>query len=168
MLKYERRSWRDVSFHEDEVELAKIMMDKLRTTVEYFYYFLEYRGVESFTMILLSADDMKLDKIIKQGKRNTDILVEIDKKNNLYMLLCQSTNSEGGKQFAEILMSNIGMHNGGNVYCVVSELKTIKYTIQEVLFRMVEKYITIKQDERANHVFFTMFDDIIADSEHED
>ncbi len=168
MLKYERRSRRDMSFHEDEVKLAKTMMDKLRTMVEYFYYFMEYRGVESFTMILLSADNIKLDKLLKKGKRSTDILVEIDKEKNLYMLFCQATNSEGGKQYAEIIMSNITMHSGDNIYCVVSELKTIKYTIQEVLFKMVEKYITIKQDKRVNHVFFTMFDDIIGDVEYED
>jgi len=155
MLTFERRNKNDLSFHEDEIKLAKIIMDQARTTLEFLYFLMDHRGKLSFTMILLSADDLALESLLQEEKRQTDILLEVDKENNLYMLLCQSTDLEGGEQFAEILMSSIRMHGGNSSYCVETELKTTSYTIQEVIFTMVEKYIEIKRENEFNKVFFT-------------
>ena len=60
-----------------------------------------------------------------------------------------------GEKFGEILMSNMRMHGGISGYCVETEVLTTSYTIQEVIFRMVEKYIQIKQEKEMNKVFFT-------------
>jgi len=38
----ERRTNLEISFHEDEVKLAEVMMDKLRTTVEFLYYLMDF------------------------------------------------------------------------------------------------------------------------------
>ncbi len=155
MMNYERRTNLEVSFHEDEVKLAKTMMDKLRTTVEFLYYLMDYRGKVSFTMITLSADNLKLATLLQKWKRQTDVLVEIDPLNNVYVIICQSTDREGGQKFAEILMSNISLHGGNTTFFVETELTSTKHNIQEVIFKMVEKYITIKQEKKSNKVYFT-------------
>jgi len=155
MLTFERRNKNELSFHEDEIKLAEIIMDQARTTLEFLYFLMDHRGKLSFTMILLSADDLELESLLQEEKRQTDILLEVDRENNLYMLLCQSTDLEGGEQFAEILMSSIRMRGGNSSYCVETELKTTSYTIQEVIFTMVEKYIEIKRENEFNKVFFT-------------
>ncbi len=161
MVTMERRHMNELSFPEDEIKLAKSMMDQLRTTVEFLYFLMEHRGKLSFTMILLSADDLQLENLLQKWKRKTDILVEIDKKNNVYVLLCQSTDKKGGEQFGEILISNIRMHGGTEVYCVETELLTTSYTIQEVIFTMVEKYIQIKEEHEFDKVFFIKPIDIV-------
>ena len=127
----EKRNNNDISFPEDEVKLAKTMMDELGTTMEFFHYLMKNKGKSSLTMIL------------PKWKRQTDILFELDKTNNVYVIICQSTDTEGGTQFAEILMSNIRLHSDSDIYCVVSESKTTTCSTQEVIFKMVEKYITI-------------------------
>lgn len=160
MVTLERRHTNDLSFHEDEIKLAKIMMDQVRTTLEFLYYLMDHRKKLFVTMILLSADNVKLKSLLQESKRQTDILLEIDKENNLYMLLCQSTDREGGEQFGEILMSNIRMHNGNTTYCVETEVNTTSYTIQEVIFTMVEKYIDIKRYKEFDKVFFTKLEEI--------
>jgi len=156
----EKRNNNDLSFPEEEVKLAKTMMDELGTTMEFFHYLMNHREKSSLTIILLSADDLNLDNLLPKWKRQTDILFELDKVNNVYVIICQSTDRDGGKQFAEILMSNIHMHGDCDTYCVVSESKTTTYPIQEVIFKMVEKYIGIKEDKKANRVFFTRFENI--------
>lgn len=158
MLENERRLKNDISFHEDEVKLAKNMMDQLRTTVEFLYYLMDFRGKLSFTMIMISADDLRLEALLQKWKRKTDILVKIDPTNNVYVIICQATNKEGGEKFAKILISNINMHGGRTTYCVESELTNTKHSIQKVIFNMVEKYIYIKQKRESNEVFFTEFD----------
>ena len=158
MFTNEKRDTRDISFPENEVKLAKIMVDELKTTMEFFHYLMNHRGESSLTMILLSSDDAKLDHLLPKWKRQSDVLFELDKANNVYVIICQATDSDGGKQFAEILMSNIRMHGNHDTYCVVSEPKTMRSPIQEVIFEMVEKYILIKEEKKANQVFFTGVD----------
>ena len=160
MVAVERRNINDLSFHEDEIKLAKLLMERVRTTLEFIYYLMDHRSKLFVTMILLSADNVKLGNLLQKHKRQTDILLEVDKENNLYMLLCQSTDHEGGEQFGEILMSNIRLHGGDTSYCVETELKTTKYTIQEVIFKMVEKYIDIKRYKEFDKVFFTKLEEI--------
>ena len=160
MVTVERRHTNDLSFHEDEIKLAKIMMDQVRSTLEFLYYLMDHRKNLFVTIILLSADNVKLESLLQKSKRQTDILLEIDKANNLYMLLCQSTDHDGGEQFGEILMSNVRMHGGSTSYCVETEVKTTSYTIQEVVFTMVEKYIDIKRYKEFDKVFFTKVGEI--------
>ena len=160
MVVVERRHINDLSFHEDEIKLAKLLMDRVRTTLEFIYYLMDHRNKLFVTMILISADHVKLGSLLQKSKRQTDILLEIDEENNLYMLLCQSTDHEGGEQFGEILMSNVRLHGGNTSYCVETELKTTKYTIQEVIFKMVEKYIDIKRYKESDKVFFTKLEEI--------
>ena len=157
MLTNEKRHISDSAFPEEEVKLAKTMMEELGTTMEFFHYIMEHKGKSTFTMILLSADDINLDHLLPKWKRQTDILFELDKENNVYVIICQSTDLEGGKQFAEILMTNIHMHSDSATYCVVSGPETMAYPIQEVIFKMVEKYITVKEEKIANKVFFSTF-----------
>jgi len=152
MIELNRRKNENMSFHENEVKLAKTAMDKLRTTIEFLYYLMEYRGKTSFTMIMISAEDLLLRVPLKKWKRQTDILIEIDRELNVYVLISQSTDSEGGKRFAEILLSNIEMNGGEGAYCVETDLTSTEHTIQEVIFKMVEAYITIKQEEKSNKV----------------
>ncbi len=157
MLSYDgekRRTNSDLAFPEDEVKLAKTMMAELKTTMEFFHYLMNHRGESSLSMILLSSDDVKLDHLLPKWKRQSDVLFELDKANNVYVIICQSTDSHGGKQFAEILMSNIRLYGDSDTYCVVSEPGTMRSSIQEVIFEMVEKYILIKEDKKANQVFF--------------
>ncbi|MEA3434098.1 MAG: hypothetical protein U9R13_05905 [Campylobacterota bacterium] len=165
MLSYEgekRRNKSDLAFPEDEVKLAKTMMAELKTTMEFFHYIMNHRGESSLAMILLSSDDVKLDQLLPQWKRQSDVLFELDKANNVYVIICQSTDSQGGKEFAEILMANIRLHGESDTYCIVSEPRTMRSSIQEVIFDMVEKYMIIKEEQKANQVFFTGVENTIS------
>ncbi len=161
MVSNERRIVSDISFHEDEVKLAKKMIDTLRTTMEFLYYLMEHRHKTTLTMILISTKGLKLESVLQKWKRETDILFEIDKANNVYVLVCQSTDHKGAEKFAEILLSNTHMNGGTETYCVASELKSTAYTIQEVIFKTVENYITLKQNKNSENVFFTDFEERI-------
>lgn len=155
MLYDEKRNVHTMSFPEEEVKLVKTMLEEMGTTLEFFYYLMNNKRESSTTMILLSADDVNLEHLLPKWKRNTDVLFELDKKRNVYVILCQSTNIVGVEQFAEILIANIRLHTAGDIYCVVSESKTTSSNAQEVIFKMVERYIKIKDAGKANKVFFT-------------
>ncbi len=155
MFTNERRHVSDISYHEDEVKLAKKMIDTLRTTMEFLYYLMEHRSQTTLTMILISTKILRLEPMLQKWKRDTDILFEIDKLNNVYVLICQSTDHKGAQEFGDILLGNIHLNGGEETYCVASELISTKNTIQEVIFKTVEKYIIIKHEEKSKKVFFT-------------
>ena len=155
MVHDEKRNIHTMSFPEDEVKLVKTMLDEMGTTLEFFYYLMNNKKESSTMMILLSADDVHLEHLLPKWKRNTDVLFELDRKHNVYVILCQSTDNEGVKLFAEILIANIRLHSTNDIYCVVSESKTASSSAQEVIFKMVEKYIKIKDAGKPNRVFFT-------------
>lgn len=155
MISNERRHVSDISYHEDEVKLAKKMIDTLRTTMEFLYYLMEHRSQTTLTMILISAKGLRLESMLQKWKRDTDILFEIDKRNNVYVLICQSTDHQGAQEFGDILLGNIHMNGGTDTYCVASELQSTKNTIQKVIFKTVEKYIIIKHEEKSKKVLFT-------------
>ncbi len=152
MIQFNRRKSETISFHENEVKLAKTAMDKLRTTIEFFYYLMEYRDKDSFTMIMISAENLLLKVPLKKWKRQSDVLIEIDPVLNVYVIISQSTDAEGGKRFAEILLSNIEMNGGEGAYCIETDIDSTEHTIQKVIFKMVERYITVKQEGRVNQV----------------
>jgi hypothetical protein len=151
----ERRTHTDIAFPEDEVKLAKKMLDTLRTTMEFLYYLMEHRNKASFSMLLLSTEGLKLELMLQKWKRQTDILFEIDKVNNVYVIISQVNDHEGVKKFAEILVSNINMNGGHETYCVISEPQTTEVSVQEIIFKIVEKYIIIKEEKKVNQVYFT-------------
>jgi|GEM_PF-562475 len=155
MVYDEKRNIHTMSYPEEEVKLVKTMLDEMGTTLEFFYYLMNNKRESSTMMILLSADDVNLEHLLPKWKRNTDVLFELDRKRNVYVILCQSTDNEGVKQFAEILIANIRLHSAGDIYCVVSESKTTSSSSQEVIFKLVERYIKIKDAGHANKVFFT-------------
>ncbi|MCF6244668.1 MAG: hypothetical protein L3J43_06490 [Sulfurovum sp.] len=167
MVEINRRKSDSIAFHEDEVKLAKNAMDKLRTTIEFFYYLMDYREKDSFTMIMISAEDLLLRVPLKKWKRQSDVLIEIDRELNVYVLISQSTDSDGGKRFAEILLSNIDMNGGEGTYCVETDITSTEHSIQEVIFKIVEKYISIKQEKKSDkvHIAYINEDDIPEEEE---
>jgi len=167
VVDFDRRKIENISFHENEVKLAKTAMDKLRTTIEFFYYLMEYRDKKSFTMIMISAEDLLLKVPLKKWKRQSDVLIEIDPVLNVYVIISQSTDSEGGKRFAEILLSNIDMNGGEGTYCVETDVTSTEHAIQEVIFKMVEKYMRIKQEEKSNQVHIAYMNDADMPKEEE-
>jgi len=155
MTEDEKRFNDDVLFQEDEILLARNMIDSLRTTMEFLYYLMDYKDKPSFTIIMISTDKLKLETVLSKWKRSTDILLNIDPKKNIYAIVCQATTSGGGRQFAKILLSNIHLHGGINTYCTAMEIKTTRYTIQDVVFKLVDKYLSVKDKKQSNEIFFT-------------
>ena len=154
-MEEERRDLLDLSFHETEVKLAKKMIDTLRTSMEFLYYLMDHRDTPAFTMILLSTENLKLNTLLPLWKRQSDLLFELDEEKNIYVLICQSTDTKGAKKFVDILLSNISVYKSSKTYCVGTELYSTENSIQDVVFKLVEQYMITKRDNDANKIVFT-------------
>ena len=136
----------DVAFNETEIKLAVNMIDKLTTPIEVLYFLLEHRRLNSFVLILVSAEDIDTYTILEEEKRETDLLFSLGEEYNLYALLCQETKVDGGYMFAKRVVNRLDEEKGSSIFCTVLEVRTTTYDIKHIIFRALETYMKAKQE----------------------
>ena len=141
-------------FNEDEINLALIMLEKLEKTIDLLYYLMERENERPFVMVMVSAESFDMETLLKTQKRDTDLLYEIDKSRNIYVVVCQETKVDGGYRFAQRLMKTMSLDDAENMYCIELEVRSAKYEIKEVIFKLVETYVQAKQEQRESEIVF--------------
>ncbi|MCD6654789.1 MAG: hypothetical protein LT067_08535 [Sulfurovum sp.] len=141
-------------FNEKQIKIASKMIDKLETTLDILYYFLEHKKDQTFVIVLISAKDIDLCDLLKKEKRDTDMLFKIHKEDDLYAVICQKTKVEGGYRFAERLLRKILLSNGHSVYSVALEIRTTKYSIKEAILRLIDTYFQAKAENKEGEIVF--------------
>lgn len=116
------------------------LLDKLERGIEVLYYLMDNSKERSFVAALISAEGLDLDQLIRDQKRDTDLLFEVDREKQLYALLCQGTEVDGGYYFVKRLVSTIQEVGGTNVYCSEIDVQNTKHPIQEIVFRLLNMY----------------------------
>ncbi|MBD3789894.1 MAG: hypothetical protein IE885_05965 [Campylobacterales bacterium] len=154
-MKLEKRANRNnVQFTEKEMKLATKIIEEIEKPVEILYYLLERQSERAFVIMLISSEDIDLLQLLKKEKRDTDLLYEIDKENDLYAMVCQETQVDGGFHFAERLMRNIILGNGRNIYCAELEIRTTKYSVRNVIIKLIDTYFEAYAKDKKDEIIF--------------
>lgn len=141
-------------FNESDIKLALAVTEKLEKPIELLYYLMQREQEKPFVLILISAEDIELDKMLQSQKRDTDLLFEVNKENNLFALLCQETRVDGGYRFAERILRTLLSNNAHSIYCTEIEVRSTRYDIKEVIFKAIESYIRINKDGKDGKISF--------------
>jgi len=141
-------------FNESDIKLALSVMKKMEKPLEIMYYLMETEREKPFVIILISAEDIKLKKLLKSEKRDTDLLFRVNKVQNLFALICQETKVDGGYRFAERLLRSLVLNNANTIYCSEMEVRSTKYDIKDVIFKSIEGYADAKKEEKENEIIF--------------
>jgi len=141
-------------FKSEEIVLAVNMIEKLEKTMEVLYYLMEHDGVESFVLLLVTAENIEINPILEYEKRDTDILFEIDKEEDIYVMLCQDTKVDGGYHFAERIIKNIISKEGTDIYCVEVEVRSTRHEVKNVIFKLIETFIKAKVNNKSNEIVY--------------
>lgn len=138
----------------NEIQLAVKMLDKLEAMIDIIYYLMENENQQAFVLMLLTAKDVDLSTLLESEKRETDILLEIDKEEPLYAMLCQDTKVDGGYHFAERLIKNIQLDKGSDIYCTQLEIRATHYTPKQVILKLLETFAKSKLSNKSNEIVF--------------
>ena len=141
-------------FNGKEIQLAVKMLDKLETTIDIIYYLMEHENQQAFVLMLLTAKDVDLSTLLEKEKRETDILLEVDKEESLYVMLCQDTKVDGGYRFAERLIRNIELDKGTDIYCTEVEVRATHYTPKQVILKLLETFVKSELSNKSNEIVF--------------
>jgi len=140
--------------NEDAIVLSLSILKKMEKPIELMYYLMEHEDEQTFVIMFISAKNVKLKKLLKKEKRDTDLLLTINKEDNLYALICQETKVDGAYNFSKRLMDSIHAKKGSEVYCTETEIRSTHYRVNEIIFKSVESYVSAKKDKRMNEIIF--------------
>jgi len=143
-----------IRFNGKEISLMATMIDKLSSTIDIMYFLMERKEERAFVTILISAVDLDLKTLIEKEKRETDIMFEIDAEEKLYAIICQDTKIDGGYHFAERLLRKIIENDGQEVYCIELEVRTTRYKMNYLVYRLMELFVQAKQNGHTGEVVF--------------
>lgn len=141
-------------FNESEIKLALSMMKNMEKPIELMYYLMEREHNKPFVIMLISAVDIDVESLLKEEKRDTDLLFKIDEERNLFALICQETKVDGGYRFAERLLRTLVLHNAHTIYCIDMEVRSTRYNIKEVIFKAIESYINANKEKKESEIVF--------------
>ena len=153
-LEHTEKRKKNAKFTSDEIELAVILIEHLQTTLDIVYYLVDKEEESIFVIILLSAQDIDVDKILKDQKRKTDILFEIDREKALYAVICQDTQVDGAFHFASRILEEMKKEKGKDIYCTALEVRSTKLDPKTVIFKLIETYIDSQAAEKINEIVY--------------
>jgi len=151
----ERRKKRGrLRYNEDEIKLAITVLEQMEKTLDVMFYLMDKEGARPFVTILISAEYEDLRMLLDSEKRNTDLLFEVDKEQNLYTIICQETKIDGAYRFAERFIRALKIFKAKEIYAVEVEVRTNNHTAKEVVFKLIDTYVRAVHEERNGEIGF--------------
>ena len=145
---------KNLRFKAEDIILSVNMIEKLEKTMDVVYYLMEHEGVESFVLLLMTANNVEMNKLLEYEKRDTDILFEIDKEEAIYVMLCQDTKVDGGYHFAERIIKHIVSEEGTDIYCTEIEVRSTQYQVKNVILKLIETFMKAKSENKTNEIVY--------------
>jgi len=149
---YGRRN--NLRYTAKDIILAVNMVEKLENTIDMMFYLMNSNSDNAFVLMLITTDNIDLKKLLEKEKRDTDIVYDIDKDENICAMICQETKVDGGYRFAERIIRNINLDKGDNIYCAELEVRTTKYSSKDIIFRIVDAFVKAVQLEKSGDIIF--------------
>ena len=137
-----------------DIALVVNMVKELEKSIDMMFYFMNKSSENVFVIMLITADNIELKELLEKEKRDTDILFDVDKDESICVVICQETQVDGGYRFAERIIRNIILDKGENIYCSELEVRTTKYSSQDIIFRVVDTFIKSRQEDRSGEIIF--------------
>ena len=141
-------------YTEKEINLATNMIKELEDVLDLMFYLMNSSAENNFVLMLITAENVDLKKILLKEKRATDIVYDINKEECVYAMICQETKVDGAYRFAERIIRNIRLDKGEDIYCSEIEVRTTKFSAKDVIFRVVDGFVKARQSEKSGDIVF--------------
>ena len=153
MVQQNKRARKDkLRVNEREIKLISKMIEEMRVGFEVIYYLLERSNLDSFVIVLLSAENVDIHTIIRENKRDTDLVYCIDEDTGLHAVLCQETRIDGGYMFGKRISDILAQKGGESIYCTQLEVRTTRYDIKDLIFKVYEVYRQSIEEQKEKEV----------------
>jgi len=144
----------DLKYTAKDITLAVNMLKELEYSIDMMLYLMNSSSENTFVLMLITADNIELKKLLEKEKRDTDMVFDIDKEKGICAVICQGTKVDGGYRFAERIIRNINLGKGENIYCAELEVRTTKYSSKDIIFRVFDAFVKAREAEKTGEIIF--------------
>ncbi len=141
-------------YTEKEIHLTVSMIRQLEDVLDLMFYLMDRSTENTFVLMLITAEKVDLKGVLEKEKRNTDIVYEINKEENVYAMICQETKVDGAYRFVERLIKHLNSEKGEDIYCSEIEVRTTKFSAKDIIFRVVDGFVKARLAERSGEIVF--------------
>jgi len=132
-----------VDFTEDDVVLAMDILNSVEDITDFFMFLKRERGV-NFTYILMNSGIDNFKGFLHREKRDTDVIIELEKNRDVNLVICQETDSEGANIFAKRIIEKLMEENGSiGSFASILTINSTDVENRSIIFALVEDYLTL-------------------------
>ena len=141
-------------YNADELMLGINLYEKTESIIEVLYHLMKYGRLKSFSVILTHSPMDNFGDFLEKEKRDTDILIEVDSEKNVYALLCQETQVDGGYYFVRRLTQASRKFEKNKIIATVTALESIRYDIKDVIFIILDSYLKLLEGDSKHDIVY--------------
>ncbi len=139
----------------DELMMSVKLYEKTKHIMEVLYSLMKHGKLKSFSFIAVYSTMNDFGAFLADQKRDTDILISIDPAKNIYALLCQETQVDGGYYFMQRLIKTIKEQGKKDTMSAsVTAIESIRYEVKDVIFIVLDSFIKLFAVEKENEILF--------------
>jgi hypothetical protein len=142
-----------IIYDENIMRIAIALYKKSEITVEILYHLIMTKRIDSFSAIIVNSKMEDFGDFLKEQKRKTDLLFELDSINNVYGMFCQETQVDGGFYFMRRLQQHEKLINN-KIYASIVGVETTHYPHKDLIFIILDSYIKLLNSETGDTMLF--------------
>ncbi len=137
-----------------EIMLGINILNQVNMPLRFLYQIFEENNRDPFAIMLISALHTDLGELVRAQKRESDMLFEVDKGENIYAIICQDTKVDGGYYLINRLSRYIYGDQGSDFIATVVEIVNTDHRPEEVVLKLLDTYLAVKKDGHSRENIF--------------
>lgn len=129
--------------NENAMNIAVKLYDKSDKFLSLFNKILQKGDIKSYSIILTVSKYEEFKDFLANNKRRSDLLLEIDKEQNIYALICPDTELEGSFYFYKRISEKLYKISEYNMFASVLSLDCIVSDKWELIYNVTKPFIGI-------------------------
>ena len=139
------------------LKLALRLLEELEKPLEVLHFLMQRDEIGDLVIVLLSAPGgFDLKRMLEEQKRESDLMFELLPEENLYAVLCQNTDIEGGFQMAKRLKRHLDLAQQESIIVELEIHKSVHYESKDILFKLFDLYVDAYDAKKNEIVFYSL------------
>lgn len=152
-----RESDGKVIYDEDIFRMGIELYESVDVPLDIIYHLLKNKKIDGFSIILFQSDFEDFENFLKKTKRKTDFLLPVDREKQIYVMLCQETQVDGGFYFVKRLDREMqSLEEGREILAAIVGVESTRYSVRDLLFIILDTYLKVLNDKENSIVFRTV------------
>jgi hypothetical protein len=143
-----------LEYDEKAMELGIRLYEKGEIPLTLLYHLLKSKRLNSFSAVMIQSDMEDFGVFLKEQKRKTDLLFDIEAAENIYVMFCQETKVDGGFYFVRRLVKELEESGKGKIKAAIIAVESAKYPIRDLMFIILDTYIKVVKSDEVEDVLF--------------